>query len=427
MRLFLQELKKFFQLWPTTLAIALWLVYCVWSSLGGGYSALYKTMHTEDYPAHYTGNDTEYSVELQFTDMLLEEYSPSIEREELPRMQAELDRMTQQILDAAAKDEVFQRYHITVNPDLTYNEPEYSAPPIMDETDTSSSFAPYQSEEDYYYVLSYRDGELKFDTMDEPVYFAQALQDLIPLLTEKAAHTTDEALYFVMSDTILYHLSELLMPVCVAVIVGMVCLTLPYAILENQNRTPQLLCSTKTGRWVLGYRFGTVSAGSLLCSGVGILVFFTRLIPLELERYYHIPIRDALSATYGQSVLMGEMQSYSEQFLSSNGFAHNITLLELFVLLCAFLVFGGWILTLLTASIAFHQRNIITAMITGLPGVILEILLFLWCAFSSGWFETPETIQGWLLPPFILLGILLLITLLVIAAEVHRIKRKEVM
>lgn len=411
MAVFAQELKKLFRPRLMVIALVLWLALSFFLSFRD-YGTLYTMTHTENYPAHCTVYDSEYSVELQFTDMMLEEYGPSIEREELPRMQAQLDRMTQQILDAAAKDEVFQRYHITVNPDLSYNKPEYSAPPITDEADTSSNVGPYQSEEDYYYVLAYRDGQLKFDSMDEPVYFAQALRDLIPLLTEKAARTGEDSLYYVMSNTLLYHLSELLFPVCAAVIAGLICLIPPYAILENKSRTPQLLYSTKTGRRILGYRFGAVAAGSLLCAGVGVLTFAILLIPLDLEPYYHTPIRDVLSP----------------QLNPPGTFARDITYLELLIFLCIFLALAGLIITLLTTLAVFHQRNIITAMITTIPGIVLEFALAL--HYTSGVFSGTLSETGSLKQivqePLTLLGLLAFALLLSASISFCSARRKEI-
>lgn len=411
MRILLQELKKLFRPRLMVIALVLWLALSFVLSFRD-YGTLYTMMHTENYPAHYTVYGSEYSVELQFTDMLLEEYGPSIEREELPRMQAQLDRMTQQILDAAAKDEVFQRYHITVNPDLSYNEPEYSAPPITDEADTASNVGPYQSEEDYYYVLAYRDGQLKFDSMDEPVYFAQALRDLIPLLTEKAARTGEDSLYYVMSNTLLYHLRELLFPVCAVAIAGLICLIPTYAILENKSRTPQLLCSTKTGRRILGYRFGAVAAGSLLCAGVGVLTFAILLIPLDLEPYYHTPIRDVLSP----------------QLNPPGTFARDITYLELLIFLCIFLALAGLIITLLTTLAVFYQRNIVTAMITVIPGIVLEFALAL--HYTSGVFSGTLSETGSLKQivqePLILLGLLAFALLLSASISFCSARRKEI-
>lgn len=412
MAVFAQELKKLFRPRLMVIALVLWLALSFVLSFRD-YGTLYTMTHTENYPAHYSfSNSSAYSVELQFTDMLLEEYGPSIEREELPRMQAQLDRMTQQILDAAAKDAVFQRYHITVNPDLSYNEPEYSAPLITDEADTSSEFGPYQSEEDYYYVLAYRDGQLKFASMDEPVYFAQALRDLIPLLTEKAARTGEDSLYYVMSNTLLYHLSELLFPVCAAVIAGLICLTMPYAILENKSRTPQLLCSTKTGRRIRRFRFGAVAAGSLLCAGVGVLTFAILLIPLDLEPYYHTPIRDVLSP----------------QLNPPGTFARDITYLELLIFLCIFLPLAGLIITLLTTLAVFHQRNIVTAMITTIPGIVLEFALAL--HYTSGVFSGTLSETGSLKQivqePLILLGLLAFALLLSAIISFCSDRRKEI-
>ncbi len=413
MKVLFQELKKLFRPWPTVLAIALWLAYCIGSSLGGGYGTLYTMMHTEHYPEHYTVNDNAYSVELQFTDMLLKEYGPSIEREELPRMQDHLDRMAQQILDAAAEDEVFRSCHITLNSDLALNDPEYSQQPITEEMDTSSdNFGPYQNEYNYFYILSYNYGQLKFDTMDEPVYFAQALQELIPQLTEKAARSTDETLYFVMNDTLLWHLGDLLFPICVAVIIGILCLIPPYAVLENRSRTPQLLCSTRTGRSVLRYRIGAAAVCSLLCSGAGVLTFGLRLAGLDLERYYDIPIRDALSP----------------QINLPETFSYDITYLELAIFLCGFLALAGLAITLLTSLVIFHQRNIITALITGIPGALLEGLLWIWCTFSPGVFDRSAATQKSLFSLSMLLGLLLLfLTLFLTMAALYHAKRKEVM
>lgn len=413
MAVFVQELKKLFRPRLMVIALVLWLALSFVLSFQD-YGTLYKTMHTENYPAHYSFIDSSaYSLNLQFTDMLQEEYGPSIEQEELPGMQAQLNRMTQQILDAAARDEVFQRYHITVNPDLTCNVPGYSSPPITDETDTSSGFAPYQSEEDYYYVGGFLSGRLRFDSMDEPVYFAQALRDLIPLLTEKAALTGEDSLYYVMSDTLLYHLSELLFPVCAAAIAGLICLIPPYAILENKSRTPQLLYSTKTGRRILGYRFGAVTAGSLLCAGVGVLTFAILLIPLDLEPYYHTPIRDVLSP----------------QLNPPGTFARDITYLELLIFLCIFLALAGLIITLLTTLAVFHQRNIVTAMITTIPGIVLEFALAL--HYTSGVFSGTLSETGSLKQivqePLILLGLLTFVLLFSMSSAFYSNKRKEVM
>lgn len=413
MAVFVQELKKLFRPRLMVIALVLWLALSFVLSFQD-YGTLYKTMHTENYPAHYSFIDSSaYSLNLQFTDMLQEEYGPSIEQEELPGMQAQLNRMTQQILDAAAEDEVFRSCHITINSDLTLNDPEYSQQPITEEMDTSSdSFDPYQNEYNYFYILSYNYGQLKFNTMDEPVYFAQALQELIPQLTEKAARSTDETLYFVMNDTLLWYLGDLLFPICVAVIIGILCMIPPYAVLENRSRTPQLLYSTKTGRRILGYRFGAVAAGSLLCAGVGVLTFAILLIPLDLEPYYHTPIRDVLSP----------------QLNPPGTFARDITYLELLIFLCIFLVLAGLIITLLTTLAVFHQRNIVTAMITTIPGIVLEFALAL--HYTSGVFSGTLSETGSLKQivqePLTLLGLLAFALLLSASISFCSNRRKEI-
>lgn len=369
MRLFIQEMKKMFR--PGYLAVAV-ICFLFWGFFTSYrfFPAMISQAHTDSYPEDIP-IDAHYSMELLFKDALLEEYGPTLEKSELPRLREQYEQLGSQIRRAAESDEILMKNGGYLEDDFTLSG--------LVITENGNDDMPQFSESEQEYRHRFTNGQLQLPGTDAPVYFVQRLYDMLPQLENAAQNLSDnETVYTILSTTLVSNLVDCLYPVFLA---GMCSLFLivPYAILENQRGTVSLLYSSRRGRRIEHLRLWSIAACALMFLAVGI--FFSAIMfgSWDVERYYSSSIDSVMleikaPALYNNFEQVG-LQSSSMQVLQQSAYS-GITFLQLYINLCAALVLAIISIILITGTILSHMRNIIAAFTAAVPFAILGYAFF---------------------------------------------------
>lgn len=365
MRLFLQEFKKFFR--PGYLAVAV-ICFLFWGFFTSYrfFPAMISQAHTDSYPEDIP-IDAHYSMELLFKDALLEEYGPTLEKSELPRLREQYEQLGSQIRRAAESDEILMKNGGYLEDDFTLSG--------LVITENGNDDMPQFSESEQEYRHRFTNGQLQLPGTDAPVYFVQRLYDMLPQLEKAAQNLSDnETVYTILSTTLVSNLIDCLYPIFLA---GMCSLFLivPYAILENQRGTVSLLYSSRRGRRIEHLRLWSIAACALMFLAVGI--FFSAIMfgSWDVERYYSSSIDSVMMEIKFNALYDNFGREPDVQLLQQSAYS-GMTFLQLYINLCAALVPAIISLVLITGTILSHIRNIVTAFTVAVPFAILGYAFF---------------------------------------------------
>lgn len=353
MKIFFQELKKMRK--PQYLIASMMII----TLLCGFFPFLYfgdelKITHPDQSILEERKNAVP-AMELQFNDMLLEKYGTAIELEELPLVQEQAAVLQNQLEDAIAKDPILQENHIeNLDVLLAMNNSGIAFFGGYDEDPTIDA-----------YIERWVEGTQKLPGTDYPVFFATELQNLVSLLETAAEEDSSRPLYYVMDSSFARRIPEAVIPILFAALCSVIVLV-PYGITENNRRTGQLLCSTRTGRKIDRYRLGAVVACAMCFALLGTLLSVVKFTGWDLQRYYSCVINDAMLSDPSERFF------YLAEILPQA----QMTFLGTYIMLVVFTFISSTLCAVLAGLIAFYLRNIITSYIAALAPVAIALLLF---------------------------------------------------
>lgn len=371
MRILLQELKKLFR--PGYLAVAIvfflfWGFFLSYDSFTQSSSQAHTDSYPDDIPI-----DSHYSMELLFTDALLEAYGPTIEKSELPRLREQYERLGSQIRRAAESDKILLKNGSYLTNDFMITQT--TPAPLEDSTGNTPQLP--DSEQEYHY--RFINGQLQLPGTDAPVYFVQRLYHTLPVWENAAQNLSDhETVYNILSTTLVSNLVACLYPIILAGLCSLF-LIVPYGILENQRGTASLLYASKRGRKIERLRLWNIAACALLFLAVGI--FFSAIMfgSWDVERYYDSSIDSVMMEIKFPGLYddlgLANTRPFSMEILQQSAYS-GMTFLQLYTGLCAALVLAILAIVLIAGTLISHMRNIIAAFLAAVPFAILGYVFF---------------------------------------------------
>lgn len=420
MAVFAQELKKLFR--PQYVAIAL-VVFIVSSGFYAvpGFHYNYPVTHQPQPQSNATEAVFYDSCDVLFTDMLLTEYGPAIEKSELPRFREQTERFFTQVREAVKNDTKLQDAHMRLNDD-------YQIIPDFDFYDGPDM----EKEHEYMdnpYISACLYGNIQLPGTDYPLGFAYKMHLLLTGLESASAATSgqEDVLYHVTSFEFIREMSYALLPILFASLCSILVIV-PYGILENRSRTLPLLCSTRTGRKLERKRLGAALICVLCFVAVGAALAVVQFTSWDMDAYYATVADDGIYEANGLSLdFRGKIGGFSDESPIAYG---GSTFLGLFIQLFIFSVISGIICPLLALLIAFHLRNRVTAFTASLLPALLEFGIFSLDVFrptgGSGIFSSGRL--HFLFPgePWVVLSALAVILILIAAVHFSRLRRCEI-
>lgn len=374
MRLLIQEFKKIFR--PGYLAVAI-AFFLFWGFLQSyeSFTQLSSQAHTDSYPEDIP-IDAHYSMDLLFTDALLEAYGPTIEKSELPRLREQYERLSSQIRRAAESDKILLKDGSYLSDDFMIVQ---TTPVLEDPTGNPTGNTPQLPDSEQEYHDRFINGQLQLPGTDAPVYFAQRLYHTLPVWENAAQNLSDhETVYTVLSTTLVSNLITCLYPIILAGLCSLF-LIVPYGILENQRGTTPLLYTSKRGRKIERLRLWNIAACALLFLAVGI--FFSAIMfgSWDVERYYDSSIDSVMMEIkfpgLYDDLRLASTWPFSMEIFQQSAYS-GMTFLQLYIGLCAALVLAILAIVLIAGTLISHMRNIIAAFLAAVPFAILGYVFF---------------------------------------------------
>lgn len=411
MELFFQELKKMRRPQYLVISLLLLALFC------GFFSFLYfgdnlKITHADSSTLADSRNGIP-AAELQFTDMLLERYGPSIEREELNSVRKQSEAFREQLNRALAEDRILRECGLTSVETLSViqNSPILFMGEFSEDPGTNA------------YIKRCIRGNCQLPGTDYPILFAYQFENLLAGM-EKAAEAdpnSDQPLFYVAPDQFVTLIPEAVLPILAAALCSAVILV-PYGILENSRHTLPLLCSTKAGRRMERRRLGAVIACILLMTALGILLSVIHFTSWDLGRYYPCIVDNAMmnGATHNG---LYDGRSYFNFVYPYVG--QGITFLGLYLRMAAAAAVAGISCALTAGLISFYQRNIITGYLAALVPIAVGVLfLYRYIAVPLG--ITSGELFHFSAEPWIILALLAAVPIAAAAAHLVRMRRCEI-
>lgn len=420
MAVFVQELKKLFQPRYVAVALVIFVVSSGFYTVSGFYYTYQMTHQPRPQP-----NATEAvfydSYDVLFTDMLLTEYGPAIEKSELPRFREQTERFFAQVREAVKSDTKLQDAHMKLNDD-------YQIVPDFEFYRESGIEGTQVLMEDPYINTCFF-GQIQLPGTDYPLGFAYQMHLLLTGLESASAATSgqEDALYHITSSRFIGEMGYALLPILFASLCSILVIV-PYGILENRSRTLPLLCSTRTGRKLELKRLGAALICVLCFVAVGAVLAVVQFTSWDMDAYYATAADDGIYEANGFSLdFHGQIGGFSDE---SPVVYSGSTFLGLFIQLFIFSVISGIICPMLALLIAFHLRNRVTAFTASLLPALLEFGIFFLDVFrptgGRGIFSSGRL--RFLFPgePWVVLSALAVILILFVAVHLARSRRCEI-
>lgn len=328
--------------------------------------------HTDSYPDDIP-IDSHYPMELLFTDALLEEYSPTIEKSELPCLHEQYEHLGSQIRRAAGSDKILLKSGSYLTDDFMICQA--SPAPLEDSTGNTPQLP--EPEQDYH--QRFLNGQLQLPGTDAPVYFVQRLYHMLAVWENAAQNLSDhQTVYTILSTTLVSNLITCLYPIILAGLCSLF-LIVPYGILENQRGTASLLYTSKRGRKIERLRLWSIAACALLFLAVGILFSAIMFSSWDVERYYDSSIDSVMMEIkfpgLHDDLGLANTRPYSMEILQQSAYS-GMTFLQLYTSLCAALVLAVLAIVLIAGTLISHMRNIIAVFLAAVPFAILGYVFF---------------------------------------------------
>lgn len=312
-------------------------------------------------------------MELLFTDALLEEYSPTIEKSELPCLHEQYEHLGSQIRRAAGSDKILLKSGSYLTDDFMICQA--SPAPLEDSTGNTPQLP--EPEQDYH--QRFLNGQLQLPGTDAPVYFVQRLYHMLAVWENAAQNLSDhQTVYTILSTTLVSNLITCLYPIILAGLCSLF-LIVPYGILENQRGTASLLYTSKRGRKIERLRLWSIAACALLFLAVGILFSAIMFSSWDVERYYDSSIDSVMMEIkfpgLHDDLGLANTRPYSMEILQQSAYS-GMTFLQLYTSLCAALVLAVLAIVLIAGTLISHMRNIIAVFLAAVPFAILGYVFF---------------------------------------------------
>ena len=393
MRIIRLEWKKYFRPVRLLLVLALLCWFCF--AVSESQRKALSLTDTASYPEQITVYDTiskRRSADLLFQDYLLDTYGETLTQADVSSLAAERQSLLEQVIAASKTDPVLLRYEMWFDEDMMSF--------VSESTEEKGNPRP---EEDDVYIWSLVNGQLRMKGTDHPIGFINSLQTVIEWIEA-------EGVYHVMSYDLIAMLKDNFLIVIVFSCAALL-LTVPYGVLEAKSRTEGLSASTKTGRSHYGKKLAAAALSSGIVIGLGVLLAVLAFSRWKVSRYYGCDIGDAMNICW-DNTSYGRFYDTTSWNGVNFGAYYGLRLLILFLL--------GLFVNLLAAILSLRIKNTVTAIACTLPLALLLLVYHLaYDAPSIGFLHTSGH------PHELAAGVLLL-TLLVTAAKLRSVGRKEI-